>query len=298
MKRVILWGIGAIYNQMKNIISWYELKEQIQVVAVTAKELPVCESLDGYPVVPAGKVVDLEFDYVIVMSNKYYDSIRIEVMSDYGIAAKRFLKYQIFQIPGLDFDEYIKLKESNFSIVSNNCWGGVIYHTLGLECLSPFRNLFVLDKDYLKLLQNLTLYMKCEPRMDHWSVDIHSGQRYPVLMLEDVKIHCNHTPDPEQAIVDWNRRVKRLNYENILVEMYTESVDVAEEFNKIFGYNRKICFVPFESDCKKGLVHLNLLPGQKEFWEAVNSNATIGKNGLEYDIIKLLLYGQISYRMR
>lgn len=298
MKRLLLWGIGAIYNQMKNIISWYELKGQIQVVAVTAKELPVYERLDDYPIVSPDKVMDLEFDYIVIMSNKYYDSIKTEVMSVYGVSANKFLKYRILQIPGLDFEEYIKLKESNLSIVSNNCWGGVIYHTLGLECLSPFRNLFVLDRDYLKLLQNLEWYMKCEPQMDHWSVDIHSGERYPVLTLDDVKIHCNHTQDSEQAITDWKRRAKRFNYENVLVEMYTESVDVAEEFSNISGYERKICFVPFKGDCVKGFVHLDLLPGQKEFWEAVNSNATIGKNGLEYDIIKLLLYGQISYRMR
>lgn len=299
MKQLVLWGIGAIYNQMKNIISWYELKGQICVVAVTAKEIPGYKYLDDYPIVPSNKVKDLEFDYIVIMSNKYYDSIVMEAMSEYGIHRNKFLKYQVLQIPGLDFDEYSRLKESKLSIVSNNCWGGMIYHTLGLECLSPFRNLFLLDKDYLKLLQNLTRYMQCELRMDHWGVDIHSGQKYPILLLDDIEIHCNHASDPKQAIADWKRRVKRFNYENILVEMYTESVTVAEQFCIVSTrYNKKICFVPFESDCKKEFVYLKLLPGQKEFWETVNSNASIGKNGLEYDIVKLLLYDQISYRMK
>lgn len=298
MKRLILWGMGAIYNQMKNTVSWYELKGQISVIAVTAKAIPTYNSLDGYPIVPADKVKDLEFDYIVILSDKYFSSIMKEAMSEYGIHRNRFLKYQVLQIPGLNFDEYVKLKESNLSIVSNNCWGGMVYHTLGLECLSPFRNLFLLDRDYLKLIQNLKWYMQCELRLDHWGVDDHSGQRYPVLVLDDIEIHCNHASDPEQAMIDWKRRTKRFNFENVLVEMYTESIAVAESFCGISEYNKKICFVPFEDDYKNNFVYLKLLPGQKEFWETVNSNASIGKNGLEYDIVKLLLYGQISYRMK
>ena len=83
MNRLILWGMGAIYNQMKNTVSWYELKGQISVIAVTAKAIPTYNSLDGYPIVPADKVKDLEFDYIVILSDKYFSSIMKEAMSEY-----------------------------------------------------------------------------------------------------------------------------------------------------------------------------------------------------------------------
>lgn len=52
-----------------------------------------------------------------------------------------------------------RLKNNNFSIISSNCVGGVIYHKLGLKFLSPTINLWIRPNDYLKFLKNLNYYL-------------------------------------------------------------------------------------------------------------------------------------------
>ena len=107
------------------------------------------------------------------------------------------------------------------------------------------------------------------------------------MRLGDVEVHCNHDTEAEKAQVNWNRRCKKINYDNLFVEMYTESKKLAEEFLKI-NYKKKVCFVPFESKSDE-LIYVQKVNNQKEFWESVNSNAGIGNGSYSYDIIKLLL---------
>lgn len=292
--RILLWGIGAKYNQMKNTVSWYELTHQFTVVGLTSKILPDFTVLDGYKVV---KPYEVSYDYIVVLSDKYYNDIVLEAVSEYDIPVRKFIKYQVLQIPNLNFRDYIRLKESGISIISNNCWGGIVYHTLGLECLSPFKNLFVLENDYIKLLSNLKHYLESELIFDHYSNDVHSNHTYPVFCMDDIKIHCNHADDINQAVDDWNRRIERMNDGNLFVEMYTESEPVAKAFCRLSEYRKKVCFVPFETHGVKELLRLPVMAGQSEFWETVNSNAAIGTNGFAYNLVELLLYGQAKYRI-
>lgn len=72
------------------------------------------------------------------------------------------------------------------------------------------------------------------------------------------------------------------------VEMYTENKHIADEFVSMGQYNKKICFVPYEAQCND-MIQLVLYPGQKEFYEVVNSNASYGKNSNTYSLIDLML---------
>lgn len=36
----------------------------------------------------------------------------------------------ILQIPYFNFEKYVQLSKSRISILSNNCWGGVVYKTI------------------------------------------------------------------------------------------------------------------------------------------------------------------------
>ena len=40
------------------------------------------------------------------------------------------------------------LQNTNFSIISNNCWGGYVYQEQNLPYQSPFVGLFLYAKDY------------------------------------------------------------------------------------------------------------------------------------------------------
>ena len=52
-----------------------------------------------------------------------------------------------------------KLKNQNFTIISNNCWGGMIYESYNLRKNSPTVGLFIMPKDYIKFIKNLKKYL-------------------------------------------------------------------------------------------------------------------------------------------
>ena len=45
-----------------------------------------------------------------------------------------------------------KLKERDFTIISNNCWGGICYEYYGLQKLSPTVGLYFFSEDYIKFV--------------------------------------------------------------------------------------------------------------------------------------------------
>lgn len=285
--KVVIYGIGEQYNKNYNILKYYELTEQISIVGVTAKWIPNSSYLDEYKLVSLSELHTITYDYIVIMSDIYFDEIVNDLVSR-EISRNKLVSYRVLQVPHLDFSSYIELKESRISIISNNCWGGVIYRTLGMECLSPFKNLSLEEEDYLRLLKNFKYYMGCEPRFLKYAYNKNSKKEYPVMLLDDVKLHCNHDTNPEEAAEKWNRRKVKINYDNLFVEMYTENREMMGKFLALEEYDRKVCFVPFQTD-KQNVVQLSLYPGQSMFWETVNSNAGNGANSIKYGSLQLLL---------
>lgn len=285
--RIVIWGIGAVYNKHVNLLKYYEVKNEIEVVAVTSNDISSkTRIIDGFPVIELNELCSLKYDYLLIMNDTFYREIR-ETAIEMGVEEERIIHYKVLEIPHLVFEQYIKLKESRISIISNNCWGGTVYNTLGLECISPFKNLFLEDDSYLRMLYNLEYYLCCTPSFGGCAIDIHSGKEYPILRLDDVLVHCNHDDSYETAAQNWSRRLKKMNMDNLFIEMYTDQRENAEKFIRLNQYTHKVCFVPFECN-ERGLWYLELGTGQSDFWEAVLSNARNGKNSLSYNIIDLL----------
>lgn len=112
----------------------------------------------------------------------------------------------------------LRLKNDDFTIICPNCIGGIIYHRLGKQFLSPTINMWMSHKDFVKFVSNIKYYVSLD-------VDfIESNEKTPVAMLGDIKLHFNHSKTEEAAFNDWNRRKDRINYEN----MYIIAYDVAE----------------------------------------------------------------------
>lgn len=44
---------------------------------------------------------------------------------------------------------------------------------------------------------------------DSCSIDPYSKQTYPVMLLGDIKIHCNHDTDLKVSQANWERRKKK-----------------------------------------------------------------------------------------
>ncbi|WP_426350915.1 DUF1919 domain-containing protein [Alloiococcus sp. CFN-8] len=116
----------------------------------------------------------------------------------------------------------VALKSKDFTIISQNCIGGVFYHDMGMELLSPTINLFFKAEDFVRFVLNLEYYMNLEIEM-HWE------EEYPVGLLGDISIYFMHYKTCREAKENWQKRVKRINYDRIIVfstdrESFTDSV--------------------------------------------------------------------------
>ncbi len=96
------------------------------------------------------------------------------------------------------------------TFISQNCIGGVLYHDLGMQFLSPTINTFIPEPGFVKLVLNLRHYMEQELVM-RW------GETYPIGMLEDVEIHFMHYDTCQEAEESWNKRKARINWNKIFV---------------------------------------------------------------------------------
>lgn len=102
------------------------------------------------------------------------------------------------------------LKNTDFSIISQNCIGGVLYSDLGLKFLSPTINLYFSANDFVKFALNLRYYLGLNLEM-RW------GEEYPIGILGDISVHFMHYETCSEAKEAWERRKLRINYNKILV---------------------------------------------------------------------------------
>lgn len=104
-------------------------------------------------------------------------------------------------------------RNHNFSIISNACVGGFIYRDLNLPYLTPTVNLSISASDFIKLCNNLEFYMERE------LVEVQAEHPYPVGQISDIIIQFIHYNTFEEAREAWNRRKKRIRYDNIFIVM-------------------------------------------------------------------------------
>ncbi len=154
-------------------------------------------------------------------------------------------------MPFICYCRRLLLKNIDFSIISNNCWGGFVYQYFGLGYRTPFIGLFINTPCYLKLLKNIDLiYEKLrfiqasESRYITYMKEADIYDKYPIGVLgEDIEIHFLHYSSAEEARMKWEKRLPRLNRNNLLVKFNqtSPSPDLLTEFDQL-PYKNKICF--------------------------------------------------------
>lgn len=105
--------------------------------------------------------------------------------------------------------------DTNISIISQNCIGGVMYHELGLKFCSPTINIYIEAEDFIKFCENMQHYLSIEAK----SLRFVKERSYPVGYLDDIKIYFVHYTSEEEAIKKWEERRKRINYKKICIVM-------------------------------------------------------------------------------
>src|SRR5688572_22103122 len=89
------------------------------------------------------------------------------------------------------------LQNKDFTIISNNCWGGIIYQDLQLPYLSPTVNLYMFIPCYIKFLENLEFYLNKKLDFTEESkynqANINKIRKwYPIGKLDDIELHFIH----------------------------------------------------------------------------------------------------------
>ena len=293
MIKCVIWGTGDIFQKNIGCIKLHELQGTIKVVAVTSNDA-VFSHILGYEVVSKNELCSVEFDIIIVMTDRKKYSAIVAEAEILGITGNRLVHWEVFRRTDFDISRYMELKRNPPSILANNCWGAITYHSLDLPFMSPLINMSVHEEDdFLKLCNDPKKYMKeiVEPFDKIYNAEL--GREYPVGLCGDIKLRFIHYETFEEAKECWQRRKARIDWNNLFVMMYTERKEVAEEFLKL-PYEKKICFVPFETE-EPQLCYVNCYDAMKEkkteLWRKVNDMA--GRRVLYYDDVDLLYEGTV-----
>lgn len=122
----------------------------------------------------------------------------------------RFLEWNVYRKR-----RAARLKRSDFSIICTNCIGGVMYHDLGLEFLTPTVNLTIGMLDLIKMAGDLKWYME-QPL-----TEVKSEHPYPIALLGEgeraVQVNFLHYDTFRDAAEKWEERKRKINYDCIVL---------------------------------------------------------------------------------
>lgn len=233
MFKIVLWGIGEGYNEFIRFRGY----ETVNVVAIVDREKRY-KYLDGIPVIHPIDIIsgDVEFDYIVI--SVIEDAIFREIVEEaiiLGIPRDIILPLRIFKIPFFNFDEYVSIKNSKISILSDYCFAGYIYHKFGMQFTTPTIKMYSDNPNYYRFISNLEKYMNTSMVEVENIVDDPSpgGYAYPRGRLDDVEWTFNHDVIYETAKERWEKGVSRFNWNNYMVIMTIESEEYAYKFNSL-----------------------------------------------------------------
>ncbi len=293
-KKCLIWGSGEDYQKLYNLIKYEELKGNISIVAIVSKDFDG-RMYDGYRVISLAEIsTNIEFDYIIVASSKYYYDILIDAEKLLGNIREKIVDGKVMNIPGFDFGDYIKLRENPVSIITNDCFGGILYHYLNLEFSSPFINCWIGADDFLQLVNDLREYMK-QPLLLKYEGDMYQCPVGTLTYLQnEICIHFNHSYSFDEAKRDFERRRNRINWDNIFICSNFSNRAYTENFAKLpyrkknitaedFGIEGSIALLGYEyeyNDRQKDVSQT------REFWNYMHNMNNFTK---EIDIFRMLL---------
>ena len=168
-----------------------------------------------------------------------YEGIRLRIL---GYRRKAFAKIR-----------RKKLKNEKFTIISNNCWGGMIYESYNLIKQTPTVGLYFFSKDYIKFISNIKEYLN-EPiefislDQSKWKYKFLKGENRignaPIGRINDIEIFFLHYKNDQEVIEKWNRRIKRINWNHILFKFNDQNGCTTRDYMNFMKlpYKNKIFF--------------------------------------------------------
>lgn len=147
-----------------------------------------------------------------------------------------------------------KLNTTDFSIISNNCFAGIVYQHFGLQYNTPTIGLYFYPEEYIKFCRNFNDYIKEDLTFIRTSEskyfdDLKKNHYENTIVgkLKDVEIVFLHYETQEEAKKKWDRRIKRLS-KNIIYKFNDQNgctYDQLKQFDDL-QYKNKIIFTAKE----------------------------------------------------
>lgn len=149
-----------------------------------------------------------------------------------------------------------RLSNKDFTIISNNCWAGICYEYYGLQKLSPTVGLYFFANEYIRFMSNLERYLVANLQFININESRYSREliekkqtNIPIGVLDDVEIVFLHYSDAVTAKEKWQRRVERVNWNNMIYKFSYMNNCTIEHIHK------------FENICsKRGGKHFEFVP--------------------------------------
>jgi uncharacterized protein (DUF1919 family) len=221
-----------------------------------------------------------EYDFILIPDDPANHlplvNQKIGILKNLGVKSHKILPQStMLQSNGYENLLFIlNLNNFNFSIISDDCWGGMVYQELGLPYNTPFVGMWIVKPDYLRMLKNLQSYLA-----SNLTFKKKPGISYPVGLLGDVEIHFNHyeKKSEEQVLELWNRRLSRFNQNNIIVKFCVhdesslqngakDNIHLLNEFNAI-TLDNKVCFTKQDYSHIGNFIWLRELT-DKQLWQS------------------------------
>ena len=156
-----------------------------------------------------------------------------------------------------------KLNNKNFTIISNNCWGGHVYRYFNLPYDSPPRGLYLFSADYIKFIGNLKYYIEKEITFINYKDSKYKDElvkynqvNIPIGKLDDIEIIFLHYQSEDEARTKWNRRKARIHWDNLYYKMSEQNLcssDLLMQFDLIDLAN-KFVFVTKDYGLKSQVI--------------------------------------------
>lgn len=159
-----------------------------------------------------------------------------------------------------------RINQTNFTIISNNCWGTFIYKKFAIPYQSPFVNLLIFAEDYIHMCETFSVDLFHDIQFIEHKESKHIQElkkrkyfdlTYPIgLIGERIEIHFLHYNNEYEAKQKWEKRIKRINYDKLLFKFSDSEIcsdDLIHKFEAL-PFKNKICFTakPF-LECKSNI---------------------------------------------
>lgn len=163
---------------------------------------------------------------------------------------------------------HLGLKNKNFTIISNNCFGGTVYEWYNLPKQSPTVGCFFVSEDYIKFISSFTNYIQSELKLInitqskhiafYKSLPTYNDSLFCGVLNDEVELVFLHYSTREQIINKWNRRIKRINYENIIFKFNDQNEFESKYFDEFISlpYKNKLFFTVNPAFKGSGVYHL------------------------------------------